>query len=427
MKFFFSVIIILVLQCYQLSTVPANSTECTDKNGNISYLDIFQTTESTLIQSDSVTQQFQDSILSLTQSPYFLGYETPLMLQQGIAVRINSIGIMYGLDKIDIPIPPSHESYFNMLKESLAQSTVNSLNYSDEMCAFVDAFFDMNTKKAATTMGIIDQLCKFTMSAKMKAVRERDGERVRIFGAIYKQCNDAKKYVDSFSKLLFAAGTIKDCLKVIIRAMEPLSTFTGAEVGLQNLIDNSDNLSGELVGAMEDIVVMLKDINRTFLINLKNGNSELVKIITDFTQKLYEDNKEAINKVVLNMIGSRNYKFLTEFDNARSFFRTIFDPLFPSGNMLKQLQPAYSFTMLENGIHKSIFENMVTKKNLSEENKSKYIQSFKILLLVESSAWEKTAAFFSSVKVIGSQYEDYSNSYHKTAGACLQSFNAINL
>ena len=95
--------------------------------------------------------------------------------------------------------------------------------------------------------------------------------------------------------------------------------------------------------------------------------------------------------------------------------------------MLKQIQPAYSFTMLENGIHKAIFENMSAKKNLSQENKSKYIQSFKILLLVESSAWEKTAAFYYSVKVMGKQYEDYANSFHATAGACLQRFNSINL
>lgn len=428
MKFFFIVLFFLGFLCCQLPTTPSNSKKNTDSVASLKKdsAAIKTREESLSIKPDSVSQHIIDSILQFTQSPYFMDYGTPGALQ-ATAVQINSLGVMFGLNKIDIPVTPAQDNYFNMLKESLAQSTVNNLNYTDELCAFVDAFFEEDSKKASTSADIIEQLCKFTMSAKMKAVRERDGERVRIFSAINKQCNDAKKYVDVFSKLLFAAGTLKDCLKIIIRAMEPLSTFTGAEVGLQYIIDSSDSLSGELKGAMQDIITMLKDINSTFLINLKNGNSELVKIITDFTQKLYEDNKEQINKVVLNMIGSKNYKFLTEFDNARSFFKSISEPVFPAENMLTQIQPAYSFTMLENGIHKAIFENIKTNKYLSEDNQLKYIQSFKILLLVEASAYEKLAAFFYSVKSLGKQNEDNAQSFHKTAGYCLDSFNAINL
>jgi len=307
----------------------------------------------------------------------------------------------------------------------LTLGTSNNLNTSDELCSFIDRAFESLTGNTSSAQNVIDQIIKYTMSAKMRAVRYQNREEIKFYNSILKNCKNAKKYIDSFAVFFKNASSLKDCLKIIIRAMEPLQTFTGAEEGLQTIYDNSNGLSPGIKAAILDILTMLRDIESTFIINLKNSNSELFGVIIDLGQQMFDKNVDDLEKKLNIIFGKHNVELYNEFKNAQDFIWSIAEPHFPADRMLDEIQPAYSVAMLENGIHRVIFENLNSIKNLDEKSRNQFIQAFRVLLLTECTGWDKQAAFFSSLPP-SFNMNDYANQSRQLSQNCFYFFNRFN-
>lgn len=375
--------------------------------------------------TDSLKNHIIDSLLSLSASPYFQGYETPGVLVK-TAINLNAYITMFGGTLLIIPTPPSRESYFKDLKAAIALGSVNSLKSSDKLCSFIDDYF-LDTEKISSEAGdILKQLSTMTMSAKMKAVRERNHDRIIIFGQLNKLCEDATAFSQALTTFFNSVGTTKECLKLLVRIMEPYNAYAGAENGLRAIYRNSDGLSPELDGALSEVLMLLDNNESTFLINLRNSNSEMFGLITDLAFKLYEENYEHINEVISDLIGEKNFKSLTDFLEERKRMRELFGPIVPADETLNQLVLGYNSVMLENGIHKTIFENLKSAGFPDQKSRLDYLEAFKILLLTESLASERLSSFFSSLPSsfgLASNAEAYDNH----AKGAFQAFEALRI
>jgi hypothetical protein len=262
------------------------------------------------------------------------------------------------------------------------------------------------------------------MSAKMKAVRDQNREEIQFFNSILKNCKNAKKYVDAFSILFKNASSLKDCLKIIIRAMDPLQTFAGAEEGLQTIYYNSNGLNPGIKGAILDILTMIRDVESTFIINLKNSNSELFGVIIDLGQQMFDNNADDLEKKANIIFGKHKVDLYNEFKNAQDFIWSIAEPNFPADRMLDEIQPAYSVAMLENGLHHVIFENLNSLKNSDDKSRNQFIQAFRVLLLIECLGWDKQSAFFSSLPP-SFNMSDYAGQSRQLSQNCFSFFNKL--
>jgi len=367
-------------------------------------------------QVDTALWSNSSRLLEITSSPYYFGDELPGQLRQ-IAVSINALQMTLGGWNLGLPVPPLSEQYFTLFKDAFNVYQFSAGYSSDSLLDRLDGYCDTWSAFLGAGNKSLEGLTTFLSSQKMKAVRAKDRKQLATINSTLTMINGTKRYAQTMNALLQSGGSLRECLRILVRAAQPLIVYDGGISAIDALLKYRNELPGEISMALGDISSVIHNEKNSFLVNLTNQKTEMINTILNLGSFIYSENERFFFLSSFSKyLGSRNVKYIHDLFAAREVYKSLFTPLLDLDVLASNINPAICSSTADKELNNLIFSSVKSNAELED-----YKNCIGFLLLVEAVNCERIASVFLGANRIN-DFSRFVKESKDIGKACLRTF-----